>query len=95
LWRGIMADQTIGPELRRFSAAVRQRFGDDTVRAMLRSRGGSVEAVSVPRAHQAALATVSRTVHTLQQGERASDRQVEAKRLTQRQTLGSRARMRP
>ena len=54
LWRGITADQTIGPELRRFSAAVQQRFGDDTVRAMLRSRGGPVEAASVPRAHQAA-----------------------------------------
>ena len=73
LWRGITADQTIGPELRRFSAAVQQRFGDDTVRAMLRSRGGPVEAASVPRAHQAAFATVSRTVHTLRQGERADE----------------------
>jgi hypothetical protein len=91
LWRGIAADQTIGPELRRFSAAVQQRFGDDTVRAMLRTRGRPVEAAYVPRAHQTAFATVSRTVHTLQQGERADD----AQRLTQRQTLGLGARMRP
>jgi hypothetical protein len=91
LWRGITADQTIGPELRQFSAAVQQRFSDDTVRAMLRGRGGPVESASAPRAHQAALATVSRTVHTLRQGERADD----AQRLTQRPTLGLGARMRP
>ncbi len=91
LWRGITADQVIGPELRRFSAAVQQRFGDDTVRAMLRSHGDRVEVASVPRAHQAAVATVSRTVHTLRQGERADA----AERLTQRQTLGLRPRMRP
>ena len=91
LWRGLATDQTIGPELRRFSAAVQQRFGDDTVRAMLRNRGEPVEAASVPRAHQAAFATVSRTVHMIRQGERADD----AQRLTQRQTLGLGARMRP
>jgi hypothetical protein len=72
-----------------------QRFGEDTTRAMLRAKGGSIETVSVPRAHQAAVATVSRTVHALWQGERASERQAEAERLAQRQTLGSRARMRP
>ena len=91
LWRGITADRAIGPELRRFSAAVQQRFGDDTVRAMLRSRGDLAGAPSVPRAYQAALATVGRTVHTIREGQRAED----AERLTQRQTLGSRARMRP
>ena len=68
LWRGITADKAIGAELRQFSAAVQQRFGDDTVRAMLRSGGGLVEAASVPREHHAALAAVSRTVHTLQEG---------------------------
>jgi Ti-type conjugative transfer relaxase TraA len=91
LWRDITADQTIGPELWRFSVAVRQRFGDDSLRAMLRSRGGSVEAASVSREHRTAFATVSRTVHTLRQGERAAD----AERLTQSQTLGARARMKP
>jgi hypothetical protein len=91
LWRGLTTDKVLGPEIERFSAAVRQRFGEGTVRAMLRSRGDLVGAASVPRAHQDAIATVSRTVHTLRQGERAND----AERLTQRQTLGSRARMRP
>jgi hypothetical protein len=95
LWRGITADQVIGPELRRFSAAVQQRFGDDTVRAMLRSRGGLVEAASVPRQHQAALATVSRTVHILRQGEQAGARQVDTERLAQRQALGHSSRLKP
>ena len=48
------SDKTIGAEL--FSAAVQQRFGGDTVRAMLRSGGAQVEAASVPRQHQAAFA---------------------------------------
>ena len=58
-----------GAELRQFSTAVQQRFGDDTVRAMLRSGGGSVEALSAPPQHRAAPAAVSRTVHTLKEGE--------------------------
>ena len=64
LWRSITADKTIGAELRRFSDAVRLRFGDDIVRAMLRAEGGPVETASVPRQHQAALELVSRTVHS-------------------------------
>jgi Ti-type conjugative transfer relaxase TraA len=95
LWRGITADQAIGLELRQFSAAVQQRFGDDTVRAMLRSRGGSVEAASVSRAHQVASATVSRTVHILKAGEHAGAREVDAARLAQRQTLGHRRGLKP
>ena len=95
LWRDLTTDKALGAELERFKAAVRQRFGEDTTRAMLRAKGGSVEAVSVPPAHQAAVATVSRTVHALWQGERASERQAEVERLAQRQTLGARARMRP
>jgi hypothetical protein len=31
-WRGMTANQTIGVELRRFSDAAQQRFGDETVR---------------------------------------------------------------
>jgi hypothetical protein len=75
LWRGMTSDKTIGAELRQFSAAVQRRFGDDTIRAMLRSGGAQVEAASVPRQHQAAFAAVSRTVHTLKEGEYANVRQ--------------------
>jgi hypothetical protein len=71
LWRGLTVDKAIGPELERFSSAVRQRFCENTVRAMPRAKGGSADAASVPLAHEASLATVSRTIHTLRPGERA------------------------
>jgi Ti-type conjugative transfer relaxase TraA len=93
LWRGLTTDKALGVELERFSSAVRQRFGDDAVRGVLRS-GGSFEASFLPRAHQTAVAVVSRTVHTLGQGERAV-RQEDVQRLNQRRTLGLRRRPRP
>lgn len=95
LWIGITADKAIGAELRRFSDAVQRRFGDETVRAMLRAEGRPVEAASVPRQHQAAFAMVSRSTHALKQGERASARQSETARLAQRQALGYRRGLRP
>jgi hypothetical protein len=95
LWRSMTSDEAIGAELPQFLAAVQQRFGSDIVRAMLRSRGAQVEAVSVPRQHQAAFATVSRIVQTLKEGEYANARQSEAARLAQRQTLGYRRGLRP
>jgi hypothetical protein len=95
LWRGMTTDKAIGVELQRFSSAVQQRFGDDAVRAMLRSDGRIIEAASVPRQHQAAIAAVSRTIHTLKEGEHASARQAEAARLAQRQSLGHRRGLKP
>jgi Ti-type conjugative transfer relaxase TraA len=94
LWRSVMVDTSLDAELRRFSAAVQQRFGDETMRAMLRAEGRVVEAASVPRQHQAALATVSHTVHTLKRGEWASAQQAQAERHAQRQSLGYRRGMR-
>jgi hypothetical protein len=88
LWRGVTTDKAIGVEPQQFSAAVQQRFGDDVVRAMLRTGGGIVEAASVQHQHRAALAAVSRTVRTIKEGEHASARQAEAARLTQWQSLG-------
>ncbi len=85
LWTGITADKVIGAELQRFSDAVQRRLGGDAVRAMLRAGGRPIEAASVGRQHQAALAAVSRAVHTIKQGEWASARQAEVARLTQRQ----------
>ena len=87
LWRGMTADKASGAELERFSAAVR---------AMRRSGGGIVEAASAPRQHRAALAAVSCTVHTIQEGEFASARQDhQPERLAQRQALGHRRGLRP
>ena len=95
LWRGMTSDKTIGAELRQFLAAVQQRFGGDTVRAILRSQGAQVETASVPRRHQAAFVAVSRAVHALKAGEYANARQSEAARLARRQTLGYRRGLRP
>jgi hypothetical protein len=88
LWRSVMADPALGPELRHFSDAVQRRFGDETVRAMLRSEGGLAETPSVPREHRAALAGVSRTVRTLKQGNYADISEDVRERLAQRQELG-------
>jgi hypothetical protein len=95
LWTDITADKAIGAELQRFSDAVQRRFSDDTVRAMLRAEGRPVEAASVPRQHRPALAAVSRAVHAIKQGERATARQAEVARLAQRQALGYRHGLRP
>ena len=88
LWRSVTADPALGPELQQFSDAVQQRFGAETVRAMLRSEGGLAEAPSVARQHRAALAGVSRTVHTLKQGEHADISEVVHERLAHRRELG-------
>jgi hypothetical protein len=90
LWRAFTADTALTAEVDRFRTAVRQRFGDDMIRAMLRAKGGPVEAPSVPRQHQGALNAVSRTVHALTEGERASARQAETQRLAARQGLSAR-----
>jgi hypothetical protein len=89
-WRGISEDQFVGGEVARFQEAVRQRFGDAAVRAMLRSYGGPIEAASVQPEHRATLRAVSRTVHILDEGEFAREKQVRAERLAQRQALGLR-----
>jgi len=88
LWRGVTADPALGPELQHFSDAVQRRFGAETVRAMLRSEGGLVEAPSVPRKHRAVLAGVSRTVRTLKQGERADISEGVHERLAHRREIG-------
>jgi len=88
VWRGLTADAGVAQEVAGFREAVRQRFGDDAVRTMMRSYGGSIEAPSVRPEHRAALGVVSRTVHVLSAGEFARESQVRAERLAQRQALG-------
>jgi hypothetical protein len=55
---------------------------------MLRSEGGLDEAPSVVRQHRAALAGVSRAVHTIKQGEHADISEVVRERLAHRQERG-------
>jgi hypothetical protein len=89
-WRGITADPTLGRELQRFSDAVRQRFGEDAVRAMLRNPGKTIQAPSVAREHRDALPVVGGIIHALKEGEHASAREDRAERLAQHQALGRR-----
>jgi BID domain of Bartonella effector protein (Bep) len=89
-WRAFAADKSLAAEVDRLTTAVRQRFGDDMIRAMHRAEGGSVEVPSVPRQYQGALNAISRTVHALTEGERASARQAETQRLAARQGLSAR-----
>jgi len=86
-------DEAIGAELWRFSAAVRQRFGNNAERAMVRSGGGFVGAASVPRQHHVVLAAVSWTASALKEGEHAS--QAEAACLTHPLVLGYRRGLKP
>jgi len=78
----------VGEELGRFQEAVRQRFGDDAVRAMRRGHGESIEVASVGLGHRAALNVVSRTVHVLGEAKLAREHEVQTERLAQRQALG-------
>ena len=91
LWRAFTADKALAAEVDGLMTAVRQRFGDDMIRAMHRADGGPVEVPSVPRQHRGALNAISRTVHALREGERASARQAETQRLAARQGLSARA----
>ena len=89
-WSTLTADKALAAEVDRLTMAARLRFGDDMIRAMRRAEGGPVEAPSVPRQHQRALNAISRTVHTLTEGERASARQAESQRHAARQGLSAR-----
>jgi Ti-type conjugative transfer relaxase TraA len=90
LWRGMTADAGVAREVGGFREAVRRRFGDEAVRAMMRSGSAPAEVLSVRPVHRAALKVVSRTVHVLSAGEFAREKQVRAERLAQRQPLGYR-----
>ena len=52
VWRGMTSDADVAREVAGFREAVRQRFGDEAVRAMRRSYGGSIDAPSVRPQHE-------------------------------------------
>jgi hypothetical protein len=89
LWRAFTADRALAAEVDQLTTAARRRFGDDMIRAMHRAEGGPVEVPSVLRQHQGALNAISRTVHALTEGERASARQAETQRLAAHQGLSA------
>ena len=80
--------------LGRLGEAVRQRFGDDAVRAMRRDRAGPIEVASVGPEHRSALSVVSWTVHVLGEAKLDREHEMQAERLTQLHALGRGPRLR-
>jgi hypothetical protein len=92
-WRAAQANEQVAGELAAFGRPVAQRFGDDGVRAMLRTaRGGSaVAAASVSQDRQSALdmvASVTVTMKAAEQSASAVQRQDESERRGQRHSPG-------
>jgi Ti-type conjugative transfer relaxase TraA len=87
-WRAAQANEQVAGELAAFGRAVAQRFGDDGVRATLRTaRGGAVAAASVSPDQQSALdmvASVTVTTKAAERGAAVVQRQVEGEREGQR-----------
>ena len=90
-WRAAQAVERVARELAAFERAVAQRFGEDGVRAMLRTAtGGAVVAASVSPDRQSALDMVASVTVTMKAAERSAavvQRQVESERQGQRRGL--------
>ncbi len=92
-WQAVQGDKQVAGELRAFGAAVEQRFGEDSVRAMLRAGGrpGAVAASSVAPEQQPMLDRVAGLTAALKAGERAgaaaAQREAESERQGQRRGL--------
>ncbi|TLU70681.1 MobA/MobL protein [Lichenicoccus roseus] len=92
-WWAVQADERVASELRTFSAAVEQRFGEEGVRAMLRAdgRAGAVTAGSITPEQRPELDQVAELTSALKAGERAgaasAQRQAESERQGQRRGL--------
>ena len=92
-WRAVQADERVAGELRAFSTAVEQRFGEEGVRAMLRAGGrpGAVTAPSVPPGQRAELDRVAELTVALKAGERADvdlvQQEAESERQAQRRGM--------
>ena len=92
-WRAAQRDKQVAGELQVFGAAVKQRLGEDGVRAMLRAEGrpSVVTAVSVAPEQRSALDRVAGLTATLKAGERAgaaaAQREAQSERQGQRRGL--------
>jgi hypothetical protein len=94
-WTAVQADADVAGELKRFSAAMKQRFGADGVRAMLRAtNAGEVLAhTSVSDGHQDALRQVAGAMRAVTAGEKAQARETQKLAEAQRLSQGRRLRM--
>ena len=89
----VQADERVAGELQAFGGAVEQRFGEEGVRAMLRTGGrpGAVTAASVALGQRPELDRVAELTTTMRAGERAStslaQREAESERQAHRRGI--------
>ena len=92
-WQAVQGDKQVAGELRAFSAVVEQRFGEESVRAMLRAGGrpGVVAVPSVSPEQRPALDRVAGLTAALKAGERAgaimARREAESEQQAQRRVM--------
>jgi Ti-type conjugative transfer relaxase TraA len=91
-WRAAQANEHVAGELAAFGRAVAQRFGDEGVRAMLRTAGcgSAVAAAPVSPDQQSALdivASITVTMKAAERGAAVAQRQAEGEREGQRRGL--------
>ena len=96
-WTAVQKDEAVALEIAGFRAAAAKRFGEEGVRAMLRTewRGGSPyeSDASVPKDYKAAVAEAARLIAAAMSGEiAASASQRQSERLVQRESQGPRLR---
>lgn len=93
IWHDVEKAGAIAGEIAQFRGAVERRFGADSVRHMLRTKGtpGAVTAPSVTASQRTAFDGMAERISTFRAGERAGDelthKQGERERLTQRRGL--------
>jgi ATP-dependent exoDNAse (exonuclease V) alpha subunit len=90
-WRSAASYVALTRQRESAQVFVARETARDTAQLALRMAREEIKAAPVSRQHQAALAAVSRTTHTLKQGEWAA----EAQRLAQRHALGYRRGLKP
>lgn len=96
-WRTAQADEAVARELTGFTAAIEKRFGEDGVRAMLRTQQGGAKPFeggpTVAPEQREAVAEVGRAMSAIKTGQGAAERQVEAERLSLKTSQGARMKM--
>jgi Ti-type conjugative transfer relaxase TraA len=92
-WKATTSDKAVAGELKAFAAAMEKRFGEDGVRAMIRSEQAGAKAfeggASVPPAERQAAAEAGRATSIIKSGERALASSNASERLSQQSKLGA------
>jgi Ti-type conjugative transfer relaxase TraA len=92
-WKAATRDKAVAGELTAFAAAMEKRFGEDVVRAMIRSEQAGAKAfdggASVAPAQRQAIAEAGRATSIIKSGERALASSKVSERLSQQSKLGA------